>query len=300
MSRLLLTGATGFIGRQLALAAVARGWEVHAPVRVVPEERVDGVEYHAVDLLDDPAGVRQTVAAIGASHMLHLAWYAVPGLYWTSAENFRWVTASMALGDAFRDAGGRRLVVAGSCAEYDWRFGFCSESVTPLAPATTYGVAKNALRSLLASWSVQSDVSFAWGRIFFLYGPGEPRPRLVPSVVTSLLAGRTAECTAGTQVRDFLHVRDVAEAFLALLASEVEGPVNIASGQAVAVRDVIQTIAGQLGKTELVALGARPMPDEPPLVVADIRRLQREVQWSPRYDLAAGLRETIEWWRENG
>lgn len=298
MSRLLITGAAGFIGRHAAQAAAAGGWDVHALVRAVPASRVDGVAYHAVDLLDDPDGMRAAVAGIGATHLLHLAWYAVPGLYWTSAENFRWVTATLALADAFAAAGGERLVAAGTCAEYDWRFGFCSEGVTPLAPATPYGVAKDSVRRLLTAWSEQAKVRFGWGRVFFLYGPGEQPQRLVPSVATAILRGETAQCTAGTQFRDFLHVRDVAEAFLAFVRSDVEGAVNIGSGRPVAVRDIIGTIAGQLGAPGRVALGARPMADEPPLVVADVRRLQSEVQWSPRYDLTSGLRETIDWWRK--
>ena len=87
-------------------------------------------------------------------------------------------------------------------------------------------------------------------------------------------------------------------ALVALLDSNIEGPVNIASGEAVSVAEVVQEIAHQLERPNLVQLGALPSAeDEPPLLVADVARLRDEVGWSPRYDLASGLAETINWWK---
>jgi nucleoside-diphosphate-sugar epimerase len=141
-------------------------------------------------------------------------------------------------------------------------------------------------------------LSAAWGRIFFVYGPFEQQQRLVPSVIKSLLKGEAARCSTGTQIRDFLHVADVAEAFVALLESDVTGPVNVASGRPAALQDVIGVIAARFDRPDLIHWGAIPAaPDEPPLLVADTRRLTHEVGWSPRYNLESGLRQTIEWWQ---
>ena len=148
------------------------------------------------------------------------------------------------------------------------------------------------------SFAAGAGLSAAWGRIFFLYGPHEARARLVPSVILSLLDGQAARCTHGQQVRDFLHVEDVADAFAALLDSAVVGPVNVGSGQAVKIAEVVGAIAAQLGRPELVQLGAVAAPaNDLPRVVANVRRLREEVHWSPRYDLESGLRQTIAWWR---
>jgi nucleoside-diphosphate-sugar epimerase len=238
------------------------------------------------------------LAEVRPTHLLHLAWYAEPGRYWTAPENFQWVRASLAILHAFAAQDGHRVVMAGTCAEYDWRYGWCSEEVTPLAPTTVYGTCKNSLQAMLAAYSRQYGLSSAWGRIFFLYGPHEHPSRLVSSVIRSLLQGENALCSSGEQLRDFMHVADVASAFVALLNSEMQGPINIASGEAMAIKDVAERISLKLGHPELLRLGARPTShQEPPLLLGDVRRLNGELGWAPTFSLDSGLDETIDWWR---
>src|SRR6185312_12912218 len=163
----------------------ARGYEVH------------GVASRDADLLD-PEAVTRLVRDVRPTHLLHLAWYAVPGAFWESPENARWLEASTRLLEAFAVSGGTRAVVAGTCAEYDWSGdGALSEASTPLSPRTAYGEAKNALRAAAERLSV----SLGWGRVFFLYGPHEDPRRLVASVARSLVAGEPARTTHGRQVR---------------------------------------------------------------------------------------------------
>jgi len=227
-----------------------------------------------------------------------MAWYAAPADYRTSPQNVKWVSGSLHLIEAFRAAGGKRAVFAGTCLEYDWRFGFCSESLTPLRPTTLYGVCKNGLQEIVSHLAENQDFSFAWGRIFFLYGPHEPHSRLVPSVILSLLGGRPARCTHGRQIRDFMHVRDVAEAFVAVLDSNVRGTVNIASGTPITLKDLVYLVADAIGQRGRVELGALKAPgDEPALLVGDIARLREEVGWHPKMVLQDGILETIEWWK---
>ena len=299
MKRVLVTGATGFIGRHCPLELVRRGYEVHAVCW--PEQRPSegGVIWHQADLLEGPRP-EALVDAIRPSHLLHLAWYAVPGKFWTSTANLRWVSASLRLLLEFTRAGGRRVVMAGTCAEYDWSYPVCIEGQTPLNPSTLYGACKHAVQSVLAAWSKLQNLSWAWGRVFFLYGPGEHPDRLVAYVIRSLLSGQRARCTSGKQVRDFMHVQDVAGAFVSLLDGEVCGPVNIAGGQGVPLCDMIRRIADIQGKPDMVELGAIPdRPGEPASLVADVRRLRDEVGFAPTFTLDDGLAQTIQWWREN-
>jgi len=152
---------------------------------------------------------------------------------------------------------------------------------------------------MLNAWSKQMGSSAAWGRLFHLYGPHESAGRLVASVIQSILQEQPALCTHGRQIKDFLHVQDAADALVALLDSNVQGPVNIASGEPIAVAEVVQEIADQLERPNLVRFGALPAAEnEPPLLKADVARLRDEVGWSPRYDLASGLAETITWWKQ--
>ncbi|HEX8129459.1 MAG TPA: NAD(P)-dependent oxidoreductase [Pyrinomonadaceae bacterium] len=307
MRKVLLTGATGFIGRHCLPALAAAGFEeIHAvstrtatdgEQALAPEAAATSVRWHRANLLaGDEAG--RLIAEVRPTHLLHMAWYAEPGKYWTSPLNEDWLRASIRLFGAFAEHGGERVVAAGTCAEYDWNYGYCSESETPIAPATLYGKCKHALHEALAALAHEHNVSAAWGRIFFLYGTHEHPQRLVSSVIGALLRGEPARCTHGEQLRDFLYVRDVADAFVALLTSDVRGAVNIASGRTVALKDVVGEIGRALDSAHLVRLGELPAPaGEPPLLAARVERLTREVGWSPRYDLRAGLQETIEWWR---
>ncbi len=297
MKKVFLTGASGFIGRQCVSLLAAKGLEVHAvssrsPVQIVPD-----IRWHRVDLLDSRQA-KAIVAKIKPDSLLHFAWYTVPGKYWTCPENLRWVEASLSLLREFHRAGGARVVMAGSCAEYEWKDAECCEETTALAPTSVYGAAKKTLQSLLGSFGHQSGMSSAWGRIFHLYGPHEHPSRLVSSVIRLLLRGEPVPCSDGRQVLDFLHVADVASAFVALLESNVEGPVNIASGVPVTVRRVVETIAQKIARPDLVRFGARPATPGPSRLVACVRRLVREVGWKPHYALDTGLDQTIQWWRD--
>lgn len=297
MPTVLVTGASGFIGRNTIAPLQARGYEVHS-VSSRPAFGAQSSRHHVCDLLD-PNDVDELMAEVRPSHLLHLAWYTAPGAYWTSEENLRWVEASLVLARAFREYGGRRLVGAGSCAEYSWATGYLSETRTPLIPSTLYGTSKHALHRILEVWGNSAGIDVAWGRIFFVYGPHEAPERLVASVTRAALARRSVKCTSGAQIRDFQHVSDTAGALVALLDSAVTGPVNIASGRPVAVREVIAVIADKLDAYDLIEFGALPMPaSEPARLEASVQRLRDEVGWRDRYDLASGLDDTIGWWRQ--
>ncbi len=295
-TRLLVTGASGFVGRHCLPLLARPGLAVHATTRSSPGLPYPGVTWHALDLRD-PAAAAAIVERVQPTHLLHLAWDVAPGAWAHSPAHVDWAVSGLALLRAFIDAGGQRAVCAGSCAEDHWRPGICSEDTTPTTPATLYGASKRALGLLAESYARARGASLAWARIFFVYGPHEPDGRLVPTVVRSLLAGDVAPCTEGTQQRDFLYVGDVADALVALLWSDAAGTFNIGSGEAVAVRDLALRIAAKLGGRHLLAFGARrTADDEPALVVADIARL-RGLGWAPRHTLDSGLDSTIAWWR---
>ena len=141
MKKILVTGASGFIGKHCLPLLVQRGFEVHGTSTTTGFQS-PGVQMHQVDLLDHQQ-VQRLLSIIRPSHLLHLAWIATPPIFWTSPENPKWVQASFSLMQRFIEQGGMRAVFSGSCAEYDWSYGTCSEETTPLHPATLYGKSKN-------------------------------------------------------------------------------------------------------------------------------------------------------------
>ena len=297
--KVLVTGATGFIGRHCVEQLLAQGAEVIAVGGQAEASKVPvGAHRVAIDLLN-PDTTRNLLRCERPSHLLHLAWDVTPGQFWTTPANLDWVAASLALLRAFVDAGGRRAVIAGSAAEYDWTAqGVLDERSTPLRPKTLYGVAKDALRRISLAASTAHGYEVAWGRIFWLYGPGEKAGRLISDVARGLAEGRPVDCSPGLQQRDFLHVSDVAAAFVQALASDWTGAFNIGSGEGVAVRDVVRRLADEAGRPDLIRLGALPAnPADPPLLVAQTDILLNGIGFKPSISLERGLAETMHWWR---
>jgi nucleoside-diphosphate-sugar epimerase len=296
MKKILVTGGSGFIGRHCLKLLQKSGDEIHA-VSVDREKPQESVIWHTTDLLIG-RNVQELVSSIKPTHLLHLSWYTTPGKYWTSEKNFLWINSSLELLRAFLQNGGKRAVIAGTCAEYDWSFDTYSESTTPLRPATIYGTCKHTLQLMVDAFSKQSGLSSAWGRIFFPFGPHEHPDKLIPSVIRALLDRKPALCTSGSQIRDYIYVEDAANAFVSLLDSKIEGAINIGTGKGFSVREIVETIGNLLDSTQLIKFGAIPeRNNEPRSIVADIHRLQ-SIGWHPKKDLTSGLKQAIDWWKK--
>jgi len=298
MKRVLITGASGFIGRHCLQPLLDYGYEVHAVARQrLPAS--DSITWHLVDLLE--GGAASALACrVQATHLLHLAWCASPFDYLTNPVNRQWVSITLELAGAFIAAGGNRFVGAGSCAEYAPSPTRCIEDATPLRPASLYGESKVAACRGLAALAQTARLHFAWGRVFFPYGPYQACARLIPSVITALLQRDPIHCPPGDQLRDFIYVQDAARALVVLLDSELTGACNIASGSPVTVRDLISFIARLTGGKELLSFDAPAQrAAKPASIVADTNRLCRELGWHPRLPLEDGLKQTIDWWRAN-
>ena len=295
--RVLVTGATGFIGSHCLAPLLQRGYEVHAVSTKAGVKTEPSIVWHQADLLDGSSN-QPLMEEVRPTHLLHLAWYVVPGKLISSDLNFDWVRSSMELLRAFHLQEGQRVVMPGSSYEYDWNYGYCHETRTPTVPNTIYGACKHSLDVMVQAFCQTHGLSRAWPRVFFLYGPNEHPDRLVSSVIRSVLQGQEARCSHGKQIRDYLHVQDVAEAIVSVLDSGVEGAINIGSGTAVTLREMIVMIGSMLGREDLLKLGAVPSrANDAPLVVANVERLINEVKWQPRFSMEEGLQHTIEWWR---
>ena len=292
MTRVLVTGGSGFIGRQVLPALVAAGADVHATSRA-SRTASSGITWHRANVLD-PKSINAVVGDLRPETLLHIAWFATPPDYWRSPANMRWAAASLELAQTFVAAGGRRLVGVGTCAEYLWGSAPCVEHVTPIRPATLYGGCKAAVWSALEPFARDAGSAACWARLFFVYGPHEPANRLVPSLVTALRAGTVAHCRTARHVRDFLHVADAGAAIARLTMSRVTGAVNVGSGQPVQVGTIARGIAQRVGRPELLTM--EDGPDADTFVVANVDKLRSDVGWQPQLTLEAGLDDAVAWW----
>lgn len=299
--RLLLTGATGFVGSALVAPLLAQGFELHAVSNRAPPPDT-AIRWHRADLLDE-AAARTLLRDVRPAVLVHAAWYVEHGRFWTAPENAAWLAASDALAAGFAELGGRRILGIGSCAEYAESAGDDAlpwPETRPLGPGTPYGRAKAVLARRLMDLGERRGVSVAWARLFHLFGEGEPQAKLVPSVALALLAGREAPCGSGRPVRDFAATRFVGGALAALVASAVTGPVNVASGEGRTIAEVVRILGEAAGRPGLVRLGALPdRPGEVPCMIADVTRLRREIGFMGTPNVEADLRGMLRRLGEN-
>jgi len=297
----LITGATGFIGSHLTRVLVHKGCSVYALIRNTSntwriEDILESVHVIRGDFLELDKCERQ-LQKIRPEICFHLAWYAEPGKYLTSQENLNMLIASIRLASHLAKLGCKKFIATGTCMEYDADLGYLSEN-SRLKPQSLYAASKLALYLVLEQFMATVGMDFAWLRLFYLYGPYEDQRRLIPHVICSLLRNEEAKVTKGEQIRDFLHVEDVAAAIWAVSQSNLSGPVNIGSSRPVAVRDMATRIGEILNRPELIKLGALPYSDsEQMFVCANNSRLKDNTTWVPRYDIEEGLQHTIAWWK---
>lgn len=281
--RVLLTGASGFIGRHV-LDQLKKGGIDHV---VVGRSRPAG---HTGDFIEADllriGDCTNMIQRASASHLVHLAWYAEHGEYWTSPLNLRWAEASVRLVEAFCAAGGQKVVAAGTCAEYDWSFGYCREDSTPLSPASMYGATKDATRRLISAVCDSRRVALAWGRIFLPYGKGEDSRRLVPSLIEVFRGKHPPFGVNANAYRDFLHADDVASGLIRLLLSDAEGSYNISSGQPTQIVDVVKMIANAFnGDASAVLDLSTERLGEPEILFGDNGKL-KVLGWLPVHSTA--------------
>lgn len=297
MKKIIVTGASGFIGSHTLPLLKERGYDVHA---ITSKETTVGLKddltWHAVDILDADL-VKAMCRNIKATYLLHLGWYANPGDRMTSEKNVEWVEATLHLARQFAANGGERFVMGGSCAEYDWQYGYCNENLTPTNPQSIYGECKVSVHKILERYCPKIGISYACGRIFFVYGPQEEESRLAAYAIRSLILRKKARLSHGNQMRDYMHVADVADALVTVLTSSVKGAVNIGSGRAFKVREIIDLVGKKLHGLDLLEYGTMEEKFDFPLVVADITKLRDELGWIPAYDLDCGIDDTIKWWK---
>ena len=273
MSDILLTGASGFVGRQIAKALVARGHRLRLVLRPgglgrsgLPDGTAEVVE--TADLFAEDADW-WAEALIGIDMVIHAAWYVEPGKYLDSPRNIDCAVGSLAIAEGALRTGVRKFVGVGTCFEYRLPNATITET-SELGPITLYAAAKLALYRMLEKRFAGTGTDFAWARLFYLYGEGEHPARLFPTLHSKLSAGEPMMLSAGDKIRDFLDVVEAGRLIATLAETDQIGIANICSGKPVTIREIAEEIADLYGRRDLLTFGTATVHPRDPAAVAGI------------------------------
>lgn len=284
--KVLMTGGSGFLGTYVLSCLARKGIETVLIGRRRPETEIS--YFIETDLLENRE-LDNIIKSVKPTHLLHLAWYAEHGKYWDSMLNLQWVDATVRLSEVFCRCGGRQIVMAGTCAEYDWNYGYCREDTTIAEPSTLYGIAKDSARRMVMGICRNYSIPCIWGRIFIPFGYGEASQRLVPSLIDVFRFRRSPFGVNTRAFRDFLHASDAAEAFVTLLVNGGEGIFNISSGRPVEIAELVVCLADIMNADpEVIFDMTTERSGDVPLLVGENAKLQ-SYGWNPKLSLVQGL-----------
>lgn len=292
--RILVTGATGFVGRHIVDCALARGHEVGVLVR---SNRLTRPAHDSGRLLTFAGSMAAVpwaeVHRFAPEACIHAAWISTPGIYLDSPENELHRQWSNAFVLGLREMGCRHVTVLGTCAEYRPCDRPLREDDPPPAIESPYALAKRQLREALALALVGSGTGFAWARIFHPYGAGEHPDRLCSALIRKIHAGEVLVLRTPHAVKDYIHASDVADALLEIATQRLEGPINVGSGVGISVGDLARKLGGMLGHPGNVRFAPEAVNDPNDCMVADVSRL-RSVGWKAQVSLESGLAGLIQ------
>ena len=302
MKRVLVTGASGFIGSHLCRYLVSNGCDVHIISRSRQNLfRIADIEHqltlHQGTLFDDEF-IAKCIRNIQPDLCYHLAWYVEPGKYLEAIQNIQFIEASIHLAQYLAQNECHKLVGIGTCLEYLSGDSDLSEEA-PKGPQSLYAASKYSLFILTNQILKKYPMQFTWARIFYQFGPYENERRLVPSIICNLMDGNHISLTSGSHFRDYLFIEDVASALAAIGNTNLCGEVNIGSGMPVKIREIACLIGNLLGREELLGFGEIQMTENEPMRIVSNNRLLKETAcWTPKYSLNQGLLRTVDWFKE--
>jgi len=288
--RILVTGATGFIGSAFARLALTHGHKVAGmmlptetpPAHVPVSDRMHWLKGTLAEL------PWREIEKFQPEVCVHFAWIATPGVYLESPENEDYLRWSLDLVHRLRGIGTNHIVGVGTCIEYKITDAPLNEDKTPVDPTTLYSRCKNALRETLDAEARRDGYSFCWGRVFYPYGVGEHPARLCSALIQKLSRGEKLVLKTPYSTKDYIYIEDLAAAILLTVEKKFTGTINWGTGIGVSVREIGDQIAAMLGRPELVEEAHPPQVDPLGYVVADAAKLH-QLGWQPKHGLNQGL-----------
>lgn len=288
MKKVFLTGGTGLIGTQTIPFLQKAGFEIYA-LTLDENKSENGIKYVKGNLFDK-IQIDNLLSEIRPEYMLHYAWLST-GLF-NDNSNFDFLTSSIDLLKSFAKYGGKRVVMAGTYAEYGYHNETLKETM-PAEPINIYSQCKDFVHQIAKAYCQNNNISFGWGRIFSAFGKEKDPRRLTSDVINHLKNNQEVVIRSGSLVRDYIYTKDIAAAFVKFLESDVNGVVNICTGKDTSIHDYVMKIAQIMEKENLVVFNEQKSPQQV-RVVGDPTRLNKEVGFTPKYSIEQALKEILE------
>lgn len=287
--KVLVTGATGLIGKELANPLKEHGFDIYA-LTIDKDNPNNGIHYIPCNIFNH-SEVQRICSEVRAEYLLNMAW-CTTGDYLTSKANYAFLGAGINLLNAFAQNGGKRVVITGTCFEYRFKNSPIKESDELDTEKTTYTFCKDILHKTARFYCLSSKISFAYGRIFYVYGRQENKTRLTGMLIDKLSKNEQIIIKNGNLKKDYMYAKDIANAIVCLLDGDTEGPVNICTGEAISIKDFALQIAKKMGKENLLVF-KNEISNQPPLILGDNTRLKKEVGYKTKYRLNEAIEDIL-------
>ncbi len=271
VKKVLLTGATGFVGMKILGELANHGVLVTPVVRTGTEHLVNKFKniskiISVDDVFKENSDWWAEISS-DADIFIHAAWYTKTNDYLISQKNIDCQLGTLNIAKGVTRSGIKKFVGIGTCFEYEFASDFISVD-TPLKPSSHYASAKAATYLALLKMTQDEKIDFAWCRLFYLYGENESESRLYSYILSQIKQGKKIELTSGEQIRDFMHVRTAAEHIVTVALGNMVGPINICSGIPITIREFAINVADRFGARSLLDFGAKDNKfTDPPRIV---------------------------------
>ena len=260
MKNILLTGATGFLGKQILNDLNGKDLSIHVICRGDDNFFANYKNITKIiktnNFFTENAEWYKNICE-GVDMIIHAAWYAEPGKYLESPLNIECLSGTLNFAKAAAEQRVKKFVGVGTCFEYDLTSSNLLHIDSKLNPLFLYSIAKTSTFTLLTKLFKNYEVEFLWTRVFYLYGEGEDSRRLVAVLRSKLSKGETVDLTSGKQIRDFMDVKDAGSAIADAALALNTGAFNVCSGEGISIRQLAENIANEYGKKDLLNFGAR-------------------------------------------
>lgn len=290
MEKIFITGGTGFIGCGV-VKKIKQDKELECYVLTRKKVISDDEKIHYLNVdITDVILLKKFFYDIKPDTLVHLAWHDDKMNYMNSDDNYLYLNHSIVLLRLFLSAGGKNVIVSGTCAEYDWSQNNIHYEDEYCLPLSVYGMCKLELYNICDGLCKEYGVRLVWGRVFFCYGPGEGRYKLLTMAYNEFCKGNVFICKRPSAYLDYIFVEDVTNYFMEFIINKkINGIINICTGKPIYVFDLINSLASKMGKSDKSFFNS----DEQNMVVIGSIKKAQQYNLFCRYSIDMGIEEYI-------